>query len=309
MKPSLDVVLVNWNSGHALGRCVASIAASRRECFTLGRVIVIDNASTDASADLDWRAVDVDIHRNDRNLGFSAACNQGAAAGSADYILFLNPDTLLGEGALDVLIGAMEEDPRLGIAGPRLEHEDGTLALSCVRFPTAAAMVARSIGLDRIAPAVFKPHFLAADEHATARAVDQVMGAAFLVRRSVWDALGGFDERFFVYYEELDFSLRAARAGWLTRYVAVARVTHAGGWTAGAHSARLALSMESRIAYARKHFGVAWILVALATFIAEPVARLVAAVVTLSPEKAAETVRSYRVLWSRIVHHSARPLT
>src|SRR5207245_5442374 len=127
---------------------------------------------------------------------------------------------------------------------------------TCARFPTPRRFLSSILGLDRALPAMFPPHFMVEWNHEESQEVDQVMGAFFLVRRSVFEALGGFDERFFVYFEEVDFSLRARKLGWRTFYLSVAQAYHLGSGlvTKPAQAARLFYSLRSRILYAYKHF-------------------------------------------------------
>ena len=160
--------------------------------------------------------------RNADNRGFGAACNQGAAGSDADFLLFLNPDTRLMPGSLAEPVRYLRspEHETVGIVGIQLFDADGHVARNTARAPTAWSMVGNSVGLDRLMPRLFPPHFVTEWAHDETRPVDQVMGAFFLVRRSVFEALGGFDERFFVYYEDLDFSVRARAHGWSSVYLA-----------------------------------------------------------------------------------------
>lgn len=306
---SVDIVIVNWNSGEALAKCVRSIEKIDRSGFELQTVIIVDNASTDESlSGVASATIPLHIVRNGGNRGFAAACNQGAAAGTATHIFLLNNDAALSEGALTLMVEFMESHPEVAIAGPRLESDSGAIAPSCARFPTARALMAHSVGLDRVMPAIFRPHFLTLEEQAAQRFVDQVMGAAFLVRRDVWQDLGGFDERFFVYFEELDFSLRASQHGWRTAYVPEARVVHTGGWTTGrARPRRLALNLESRLKYARKHFGtVSGAAVAVLTLAVEPLLRLAIALGRFSGQAVADTMMAYFILWGRVLRAGKR---
>jgi N-acetylglucosaminyl-diphospho-decaprenol L-rhamnosyltransferase len=137
--PAVDIVIVNWNIGRPLRDCVAALAGARHQCYSLGQVIVVDNASSDGSAtDLHAAGLPLSVIRNADNRGFAAACNQGAARCSADYLLFLNPDTtVLGETlAKTVACMARSESARIGIIGVQLLDRNGEIARSCARFPT-----------------------------------------------------------------------------------------------------------------------------------------------------------------------------
>jgi GT2 family glycosyltransferase len=155
-------------------------------------------------------------------------------------------------------------------------------------------MIGNSIGLDRLMPSICPPHFVTGWAHDETRAVGQVMGAFLFVRRTVFEALGGFDQRFFVYYEDVDFAIRARQRGWSSVYLAIAQAFHRGQGTSEAVLARRAFYFcRSRILYARKHFGVLGRLtVMFATLLLEPLARLAA-----SPRSAAATLRAFGMLW------------
>src|SRR4051812_24268928 len=278
-RPSIHVVIVNWNSGAQLKECLASFAAAAADAVTL-HVTVVDNASADGSCEglADATGVPLVIIRNADNRGFGAACNQGAAGSGADYLLFLNPDTRLMAGSLERPARYLQspEHARLGIAGIQLLDSGGYVARNTARTPTAWSMIGNSLGVDRIMPWIFPPHFVTGWAHDETRSVDQVMGAFFLVRRSLFEAIGGFDERFFVYYEDLDFAARARARGFGSVYLATAQAFHRGqGTTEHATEQRTFYFCRSKILFARKHFGTtgAYAVIA-ATLALEPLARL-----------------------------------
>jgi N-acetylglucosaminyl-diphospho-decaprenol L-rhamnosyltransferase len=291
----VHVVIVNWNSGEQLHQCLQSFAAVADDGVPV-RISVVDNASTDGSCEGLEAPVPLDVMRNRGNRGFGAACNQGAAGSDAEFLLFLNPDTRLMPGSLAGPVRYLQSPGHetVGIVGIRLLDADGKVARNTARVPTPWSMAGNSVGLDRLLPGLFPPHFVAEWNHDETRPVDQVMGAFFLVRRSVFEALGGFDEQFFVYYEDLDFSVRARACGWGSVYLATAQAFHRGqGTTAGASARRTYYFCRSRILYARKHFGAAGAFaVALTTLALEPLARLVAA-----PRSAGDTLRAFAMLW------------
>jgi hypothetical protein len=158
------------------------------------------------------------------------------------------------------------------------------------------------IGLDRLFPKRFKGHFHDPQHHLKSGQVDQVMGAFFLVRHGSFESLGGFDERFFVYFEDLDFSYRADRAGWQSYHLATAQAHHRGGGCSGQVKAtRLFYSLTSRILYSYKHFGrMAATAVMLGTLLVEPLSRLVLAVVHKSVREMQETFQAYTMLWKSL---------
>lgn len=294
-RASIHVVIVNWNSGAQLRECLQSFDSVANDAVTVARVTVVDNASSDGSADgLDGLNLPPQAIRNTHNRGFAAACNQGAAGAATDFLLFLNPDTRLMPGSLERPAQYLQSHDNAGIAGIQLVDSSGHVARNTSRHPTAWSMIGNSLGLDRLMPSVFPPHFASDWAHDETRTVDQVMGAFFLVRRPLFEMLGGFDERFFVYYEDLDFSARARQRGFASVYLAEAQAFHRGqGTTTSATDRRMFYFARSRILYARKHFGAfGAALVTLTTLLLEPLARLVA-----SPRTAGATLRAFGNLW------------
>ena len=297
--PSIHVVIVNWNSGVQLRECLNSFAATADDAVTLARVTVVDNASSDGSCEGLVDSLPLTLVRNDVNLGFAMACNQGAASSTADFVLFLNPDTRLMPGSLELparYLGSPHHEA-VGIVGIQLIGTDGRVARNTARTPTARSMIGISLGLDRVLPAWFPRHFDTQWPHDETREVDQVMGAFFFVRGAVFEQLGGFDERFFVYYEDLDFALRARTRGWSSVYLASAQAFHRGqGTTHAATERRTFYFARSRLLFARKFFSTRAALAVMAvTLTLEPVARMVAA-----PRSAGGTLRAFVRLWKAL---------
>ncbi|MBS0444565.1 MAG: glycosyltransferase family 2 protein [Proteobacteria bacterium] len=300
---SVSIVIVNWNSANLLTEAVESVHQHAGDL--VAKIVIVDNASTDTSiAQLRERTPageNLVIVRNRENRGFAAACNQGAALCRSKYILFLNPDTRLMPDALQNSLNYIEaaQNAAVGILGVQMIDESGSVARSCARFPSLKTFVAQVLGLPRLARfRRLSTHMLDWD-HATTRTVDHVIGAYFFMRLSLFRSLGGFDERFFVYLEDLDFSLRARQAGWSTTYLSTARIFHAGGGSSRQVKAqRLFYSIRSRILYAFKHMprGRAWTVASLSLFV-EPFTRLMLASAHRSAADAFNTLRAYWRLW------------
>lgn len=312
--PSVSIVTVNWNAGDLLRRCLASVPAALTGDVALDQVVVVDNASTDGSADgLVADGVPLTVLRNTANRGFAAACNQGAAGARGDWLLFLNPDTRLSAASLAPAL-AFLADParaRVGILGVRLVDEAGRTQRSCARAPTPGRILAQAVGLDRLWPGVFPPHFMTGWDHADTRPVDQVMGAFLLIRRGLFEELGGFDERFFVYFDDVDLCLRARRAGWEVVHFAGAEAFHKGcGTTDQVRDLRLFYALRSRILFAAKHFPpAAATLVTAATLTVEPLTRLAHALAARSPADARAVLRGSALLWRALPDLLARRRT
>ncbi len=301
MAPHLDIIIVNWNSGAHLRNCLESLTGMKRDGFILDQLVVVDNGSTDGSMSrLDDLGLPFRIISNDENRGFGAACNQGAADSTADYLLFLNPDTSLFPDSLARPVAFMEqpEGSRIGITGIQLLNDRGEVTRSCAHFPSLGRYFVLMLGLNHIFPGSFGGHFMTEWDHGDSREVEHVMGAFFLTRRSLFEDLQGFDERFFVYVEDLDFSLRAARAGWPSYYLADARASHTGGGASRqVKAARLFYSLRSRILYGFKHFSTpSAALLMLGTLTIEPLSRIALAMLHRSAREIVETTQGYAML-------------
>ena len=303
MTPTLSIIVVNWNAGQQLADAVTSIGKYHHNLVS--SVIIVDNASTDDSLArveaLTGLRFELKIIRNAENRGFGAACNQGAVLASNDYLLFLNPDTRLFEHSLSVPLAFMQcsENVDVGIVGIQLVDENNHIARSCSRFPTIGTVLAHTLGLNRLPSLRHLSHAMTEWEHNCTRQVDQVMGAFFLIRHSVFVLLDRFDERFFVYFEEVDLSLRAKQRGWRSVYLAQAQAYHKGGGVSEQVKAhRLFYSLRSRILYAFKHFNfiAAWT-VSFITLIIEPMTRLIRGLVRRSPGEVSDTARGFAMLW------------
>ncbi|MCO6439697.1 MAG: glycosyltransferase family 2 protein [Nitrococcus mobilis] len=297
---SLDIVITNWNSGQQLAECLRSIAQFGDEA--IASVVVVDNASTDGSVDtLEVFSLPLHVIRNRENLGFAKACNQGAAACSAPYILFLNPDARLFEGSIQAPLAFLEapESKNIGICGVQLLDEYNRVARTCARFPTLSRLSVQAFGLDKLPGWESSGINMKGWSHSMSQSVDHVMGAFFLVRRVVFEALQGLDDRFFVYFEDVDFSYRAKKNGWGAMYLSEAQAFHAGGGTSRQVKAtRLFYSLRSRLLYGFKHFPLwqAWLLMGLTLFV-EPLTRLVFCIGQRRWADVRDTLRGYRMLW------------
>lgn len=296
MKDSISIVVVNWNSGAQITACIDSI--ERHGCGLVDQTVVVDNGSSDGSDESVDGRQNVTLVRARSNLGFGKACNRGASLINTKYLLFLNPDATLDPDSLPKVLAYMEQpsNSQVGICGLQLRDENGNISRSCTRFPTAGSFIAHVTGLARLFPKL--GYFMHEWDHAETRRVDHVIGAFFLVRRDLYTALNGFDEAFFVYLEDLDFSYRAHKEGWLCVYLTDAQAFHLGGGTSDqVKSRRLFYSVRSRLLYAYKHFSfVAATGVLLATLLIEPVSRSVLAVMRGSWDSLKETWSGYIML-------------
>jgi GT2 family glycosyltransferase len=298
MTQSLDIVIVNWNTGPQLRCCLESVAAARRDAFELRQVIVVDNASEDGSAHgLEEIDLPLTILSNTENRGFAVACNQGARIGNSDYILFLNPDTVLFADSLPKPLQFMADPANsgVGICGIKLLDEQGSMNVSCARFPNFRIFLGAVTGLSHFFPKQFPNHFMSPLDLHEVREVDQVIGAFFLVRRTVYNLLGGFSEAFFVYYEEVDFSLEAKKKGFSSYFLSNATAYHRGGGSSDVvKSRRLFYSLRSRHIYWQKHFTPCnSIAMTALTLLLELPARLARSIFHGSPSEGSATLQAY----------------
>ena len=273
----VDVIVVCWNDREKIATALDSVFAldEVRDDERFARVVVSDNGSSDGSRDyLHERYGDrVTIVENGANLGFAAACNRAFAVTDSPFVFLLNPDAELRPGALATIVAFMEAHPRCGIAGSRIYNRDGTVAESCGEFDTWSGAFLRSSawGDWPIFRRFANGAALRAWGHAGERRVDLAIGAALAIRRTLLAEIGAFDERFFLYHEEVDFAKRAAAAGWETWYVPASEAMHEGMGSARGQYSVEARKQRSRRAYWIKHHGRTW----YATLVAALVLRYV----------------------------------
>ena len=222
-------------------------------------VTVVDNASGDGSAEMvsqefPW----VRLIRNECNTGFGQAHNQAMRSAVGRYFLVLNSDATPMPGALRAMISFLDGHPRVAVAGPRLRYPDGSVQPSRRRFPTLATLFLESTQLQRLSPdnAVLRRYYVADRSDDEPQEVDWLVGACLCVRASAAADVGLFDERFFMYSEELDWCRRFRAAGWGVAYVPSAEVVHLEGASSRLDlSARDRLFQASKLQYAAKWHG------------------------------------------------------
>jgi N-acetylglucosaminyl-diphospho-decaprenol L-rhamnosyltransferase len=246
--PKIDVVVVAYNSSEHLRACVEPLARLDNV-----RVIVADNASIDDSLG----SVDdlpITTLALGRNGGFAHGCNAGWRAGEGEYAMFLNPDARISGEALRSLADVLDASPDVGAVAPLIRHDDGTLEYSQRRYPRLRSTYAQALFLHRLAPTAPWTDELVRDEEAYEHPTDPdwVTGAALMIRRSLLEEIGGFDEGFFMYCEDIDICKRVRERGYALRFEPSATMTHVGGASAP-RSSLFPVLAASRIRYAEKH--------------------------------------------------------
>lgn len=318
----LLVVIVTFRSAATLPACLASLAAEAGRLAAGGtagvavELVLVENggdAALPALAARLWPGAEVIV--NAHNRGFAAAVNQGLArlaTTSARAVLLLNPDAVLLPGALGALLGALERSPRAGIVAPRLLDPRGRPVLSCYPFLSLATVAWRHFQVYRLLPNVVLGRYRAAALAPDARVplvVEWAQGACLLVRRAVVEQVGGLDERFFFYGEEVDYCRRAARAGWQVLYVPTARVRHAEGSSSGkVVPFKLASHYYCKVAYFAKHRGPAQTALLRGLLLADLGLRMLyrgAGALVGRPPDARRRLAAYRAIAGRLLGASA----
>jgi N-acetylglucosaminyl-diphospho-decaprenol L-rhamnosyltransferase len=256
--PTLSFVIVTYSNADTIELCLASIAAHTAQSF---EIAVVDNSpdGQTLAAALRFAAahpeVALQMIRPEGNIGFSRGCNLGAGRTSGEYLFFLNPDTQLMNDAAKSLIHCITEYRGTLAAGPVIFDSEGRVTRTCRRLPHLGHVVLDATGLDRWCGAYKLTHF----GHDRPKQVDQIIGAAMLMRRRDYERLGGMDEQFFVYFEEVDLCKRIKEAGGDIWFWPGAHVQHLSGGSCETDSVRARMIFvlrESRRKYFTKHYGV-----------------------------------------------------
>ncbi len=269
--PSIAVIIVSYNTRRLLYDCLDSL---RHNGAALPlRILVIDNQSQDGSPEMVRREfADCELLLPGRNLGFAAGNNLGLrrlgllagrpAAGAAvpEYVLLLNPDTMVHPGAIATMRDFLARHPRVALVGPRLLNPDGTLQTAAFRFPTLLMSLLEVFPPGELLPGRLYNswwHGRYPQEPAGQAPfpIDHPLGACMLVRSAVIQAIGGFDERYFMYSEEIDWCYRMRQAGWAIWQVPAAHVTHIGGAATSQFRRRMLLELHrSRLRFFQQHY-------------------------------------------------------
>lgn len=260
----LSTIIVTYNTREMTLDCLGALLADTEggQSIEGHEIFVVDNASSDKTVEaIRAHFPQVQVIANEKNLGFGAANNQALKLAKGDLILLLNSDAFPKPGAIPTLIEELQNNPKAGLIGPRLLNPDGTMQLSCYKFPSPGRAWAENLWLAAAFPKSALGDYRRWN-HDEPRMVDWVIGACILLRREVYTQVGGFDERFFMYAEESDWQLRIKQAGWQIAFTPNAQVTHLAGASATGDSkpapeARInPVFFNSLDYYERKHHGI-----------------------------------------------------
>lgn len=252
----LSIVIVSWNTRELLKSCLDSIFSSlqkiKREEI---EIWVVDNQSTDGSLEMihaDFQNVNAIL--SEQNLGFGAGNNLALTKCTAQYILLLNPDTIVRPAALESLVVFLDENAEVGAVGSRLLNPDGTLQPSCFPFPTLTKEFWRLLHLDLFLK--YGVYDMNSWDITKPQAVQVIQGASLMIRKEVYDQVGGFDESYFMYTEEVDLCYRISRAGWSLYWVPGSQVLHYGGQSTIQAAQDMFLNLyKSKLKFFRKYYG------------------------------------------------------
>ena len=253
----LSIAIVNWNTSKLLEACLRSI-----ERFPPGfgcEIIVVDNASADFNrTDFAREFPDIKLIVNPDNAGCARANNQAIETAGGDYIMLLNPDTEVTEGAAEALLVFMESHDQAAAAGPKLVRPDGEIDRSVRSFPTPGAIAWQLVGLSRLFPRsrTFGAYRMTYFKYDTVAEVEQPMGSCLILRRRAIDNVGLFDESFPIFFNDVDWLYRAKQAGYKVYFTPAATVVHHGaGSTSQAPGRKMTReSHESLLKFYAKHY-------------------------------------------------------
>jgi len=246
----VSAVVVTFDARPWVERCLESVRGTQ--------TVVVDHGSTDGTLDLvERRFPDVTVLRRE-NKGYGAGLNAGVEATSGPYVLLLNSDAWAEGAAVERLVAFAEAHPRAGLVGPRARNPDGSLQRTVRGFPTLWRLATEYLFLRKLAPRsrALNAFYAAGFAHDEPRRVDWLMGFAMLVRREAFEAVGGFDEEFFLFSEETDLCRRLWDAGWEVWFAPEAEFTHVAG---ASHGGRMfGENVRGHLRYLAKHRGEAY---------------------------------------------------
>ena len=227
----LSVIIVNWNTRELLSQCLQSVYETAGDVGL--EVLVVDNGSSDGSGAMVRREFpQVRLIENVENVGFARANNQAVVISQGRYVLLLNSDAVLRSGALQAMCRFMDQRSEAGVVGAKLLNPDGSFQASYMDFPVILDEVLLLTKLSRLFhPACFPSHSLAESQEVSE--ADWVPGTCLMIRRETLEQVGGLDEDYFMYSEEVDWCWRVKRAGWKVFYLPEAEVLHWGGQSIG----------------------------------------------------------------------------
>jgi GT2 family glycosyltransferase len=230
MNPKVSIIILNWNGKDYSKRCLKSIKQNVR--YPNYEVIFVDNASTDGSVEMvEKEFPKTKVIKNPKNYGCAKGYNEGVKIAEGDIIFLLNNDTKVLPKTIEKMVSFLVSNPKIGIVGPKLLYPDGRLQPSCRTFPSLRGELFSALFLDMIflKSPFFNKYHIGNFDYDKIKEVDQPLGSALMIKKEIIDKIGLLDERYFIYYEEVDFCYRAKKAGYKIFFIPYAEMIHYGG--------------------------------------------------------------------------------
>ncbi len=293
----LDIIIVNWNSGDLLQKCINSISEAKTTITC--KIIVIDNASDDDSLSRIPTSNNINVVKNKTNVGFGAACNQGVKLGSSEFVLFLNPDAEVRKDTIEASINLITKNPSITVLGCKQVNGDGVVLRTCARLLTLRNYTYKLIGLSKLLPNIFLGSHMVEWDHKDSREVEHVMGSYYLIKRVDLLDIGLFDETFFVYLEDLDLSRRVIENKGKIFFAADIEIYHeTGGTSKQVKAKRLFYSLSSVIVYANKYFTkINYSILCFMVLFIEPSIRILVSLIKVDFTTLNEVITAYKMLY------------
>lgn len=295
----LTIIIVNFFSEKLIKNCVDSIRNHAEIENTT--IIVVDNGSnTFILNELEEENV-IKLIKTEENKGFGAACNLGAKEAKSKYLLFLNPDTRVYKHSIQHSLEFLENNRNVTVLGVKQTDENNNTHRSCARFVTLKRYSNTLFRLNKVSNKRFKGYHMSDWDHGSSCFVDHVIGAFYMIKTKDFRKILGFDEDYFVYYEDLDLSKRILDSGGKIYYNAEIEIFHQGGGTSQNFKAqRLFYSLDALLTYGSKHLGtVNYIVLIFLVFIIEPMLRLIEGVFTGDKNKIIEIIKAFKMLYKK----------
>lgn len=296
---SLDIVIVNFFSEELISRLIENLIYGDYDVNIDYNIIIVDNGSDKEKLDK-LKHDKVIIIKSENNLGFGTACNLGVNNSKSEYILFLNPDTIVKKNTIESSVNFMSKNNDIMVLGCKQIDEEYKIQRGCSRFITLKRYLNKIFGLNNLLPSLFKTYHMNDWNHETSRCVDHVIGSFYLIRRKDFINLGGFDESFFVYYEDLDLSKRVIDSGGKIFYNSDIEIFHEGGGASKKVKAkRLFYSLDAFLIYCKKHLINQYIIIFFFVLFIEPIIRIIKSVFALNLGAIRQTLEAYRMLYKK----------
>ncbi|MFN7035015.1 MAG: glycosyltransferase family 2 protein [Bellilinea sp.] len=253
VNPVVSIIIVSYNVEYFLIRCIESLMVHK--CEVPFEIIVVDNNSSDNTvSSLRLEFPEILVIQSTKNIGFAAANNLGITYAKGEYFFLLNPDTVVEDNATQELFKFLSENPSAGAAGSYLKNPDGSFQMSCYPFPTLFRELWRLFHLDKLLSIALYPQITW--DRSLPQKCDVIQGTSLMIKKTAWRSLGGLDENFFIYSEEVDFCYRLKTAGFERYWVPTSQVIHYGGQSTSQVAKEMFLQLyRAKTQFFKKHRG------------------------------------------------------